>query len=111
MKQKQQKWTEAEAREALACIEREGISIPSLAKRLGVGHQRLYYWRHRLNGAPLTTLGPEPQFVEVTVAMPRTESALAFVVHSHGGRKVEIPPGFDAEELRRVLTVVENLPC
>jgi transposase-like protein len=99
-------WTEKEARQVLARAEREGLSTAELAREQNVSAQKIYWWRQRLRADARTT---EPRFMEVRVA---TQSqAKPFAVQLRNGRTVAVWPGFDADELQRLLATVEGVEC
>jgi len=108
-KQKNQRWTKEYAREVLARLEQSSKSDTEMAKELGVKPSRIWQWRNRLRGETMATTAPKPAFVEVAVA--RQEPRQPFAIHTHSGRTVTVWPGFDANELSRVLAVVETSPC
>jgi len=58
----------------------------------------------------LSARAPLPTFVKVTVDAGATASAPLEVVVAQG-RRVRVPPGFDAELLRQVLRVLEEPSC
>ena len=99
-------WTEEQARQVLARAEREGLSTAELARELNVSAQKIYWWRQRLRADARTT---EPRFMEVRVT---TQSqAKPFAVQLRNGRTVAVWPGFDADELQRLLATVEGVEC
>jgi hypothetical protein len=51
----QTRWTERDARIALAALERSGKPVSPFAAEHGLDAQRLYAWRRRLGGAGPTT--------------------------------------------------------
>ncbi len=51
----------------------------------------------------------EPRFMEVRVAAQ--PQAKPFAVHTCNGRTVAVWPGFDADELQRLLATVEGVEC
>lgn len=106
---KRQRWNEADAREVIERIEREGKSIPQVARELGVTPQRIYWWWHHLKDESPLRMSPGTNFVEVSVS--HRISTSGFTIHTRGGRQVDVCPGFDAQELSRLLSVVEALPC
>lgn len=109
-RQKRKKWSESEARQVLARIERERISVAEMARRLGVTPQRIYWWRQRLSEEAVEAQSGSG-FVEVTVPRTVAENPSGFVLHARNGRIIELQPGFDGEELARLLSVVEAVPC
>src|SRR5687768_12104418 len=99
-------WTEEQARRELARAEREGLSTAELARELKVSAQKIYWWRQRLRADAKET---EPRFMEVRVAAE--PQAKPFAVQLRNGRTVAVWPGFDAEELQRLLATVEGTGC
>ena len=99
-------WTEEQARQVLARAEREGLSATELARELNVSAQKIYWWRQRLSADERTT---EPRFMEVRVAAQ--PQAKPFAVQLRNGRTVAVWPGFDADELQRLLATVEGVEC
>jgi hypothetical protein len=62
-----QQWTEREARDALARLDRSDLSAAAFARSLGVSINRIRYWRTRFAaGQPATTSPTEP-FIAVRV--------------------------------------------
>jgi len=100
------RWTEQIAREVLAALEDSGESLAAFARREGISAKRLYRWQARLSAA--TAIG----FVELR---PRTDAtaggAGVFEIVVGSGRSVRVPPDFDAVALRRLLDVLEDVPC
>jgi transposase-like protein len=99
-------WTEEQARQVLARAEREKLSTAELARELNVSAQKIYWWRHRLRADERVA---EPRFMEVRVAAQ--PQAKPFAVQLRNGRTVAVWPGFDAEELQRLLATVEGVEC
>ena len=56
------RWTEEEARDALAALEASGESVNAFGRRLGIVPQRLLWWRSRLGRVT-------PSFVPVEVTL------------------------------------------
>jgi len=98
------RWTEQEAREAIATWERSGKSVRAFAAEHGLDPQRLYAWRRRLGEAERTT------FREVIVQPPAQLTAHSgpapFEIALAGGVVVRVPPSFDATSLGRLLEVL-----
>jgi transposase-like protein len=104
------RWSEADARRALARGQRQNLSIAALARRLGVSAQRLYWWRaalRRRDGAA------RPKFVEITPAVSASMAPgrRSFSVETPAGYVIEVPAGFDAGDLARLLALVEGREC
>lgn len=95
---------------ALAEQESSGLSVAEYAEEIGVTPATLYNWRRRLG--PVRS--PKPRIEAaglVRVQVRRAELAAArteaLVVRIGRDRSVEIRPGFDADELARVIEVLE----
>jgi Transposase len=67
------RWTEAEARGALAELAESGESLASFARGKGISTNRLVYWRRRIGETAVI-----PSFVQVRVPAAR--------IHSDGAR-------------------------
>jgi transposase-like protein len=94
-----------------------GLSVAEYAAQLGVTAATLYQWRRRLaggGGGPVErgrSGRPGPRgLVEVTVGSgaEAAREAEGFVVRLARHRKVEVPGGFDAAELRRLVVALES---
>jgi transposase len=103
------RWTEQDARHALAALERSGKAVAVFATQHGIDPQRLYAWRRRLGGAERTT------FQELIVRPPPrislTDDASAFELALPSGVVVRVPATFDASALERLLGVLEARAC
>lgn len=109
-KKQKKRWTKDYARQVLERIERSGKSDVQMARKLGVSPQRIYWWRNRLKKQTPSGQAASPAFLEVTVA-DRGSSSRPFEIYTHAERKVVVWPGFDAEQLGRVLAVMEKPSC
>jgi hypothetical protein len=99
------RWTERDARVALAALDRSGKPVSVFASEHGLDPQRLYGWRRRLGGAEPTS------FREVIVhASPATSVSVSdrapFEISLASGVVVRVPPSFDATALARLLDVL-----
>lgn len=91
---KKRYWRASDARAALEKWRSSGQSMRAFCRERGVNPRRLGRWRGQLS------VGTEgPRLVELVV--PRHPSP-GFVVHV-GEVHVEVPVGFDADELRRLV--------
>lgn len=103
------RWTEQDARGALAALRRSGKSVRAFAMEHGLVPQRLYSWKRRLGGAEPTT------FQEVVVrSAPRislVDGHAPFEVVLPSGVIVRVPASFDAGGLERVLEVLRTSAC
>jgi len=118
-------WTEREARRMLAEQRSSGLTIGAFAKKRGLVAERLYWWRRKLEAPRRIKAGASRRsngkagampFVEVTGAVA-TEAAKTIdreprfeVVLAHG-RRVWVPGGFAADDMRRLVAVLEDAPC
>lgn len=102
---RQHRWTESYAREVLAYAKREGLSDGEVAEELGGSAQRVTWWRKRLERG-IDSGGS--RFVEVRVAEVGNLQGQdrPFVVQTRVGVAVQVWPGFDEEELGRLLRVL-----
>ncbi len=99
--QKQSHWTEKKAREVLERAKENGQSLAALAREMGISPCRLYWWRRRLRAVDRPS--DRPSFIEVKVS-PEQPSR-PFEVRTSNGRGIGVWPGFDAEELERLISV------
>jgi transposase-like protein len=105
------RWTPEEAAQALAAWKQSGLELTAFALREGLDPQRLSRWRRRLAAA-------SPVFEEVIpgegivadTAPPAQRERFEVVLVS--GRVVRVPESFDADALRRLLVLVDEVgPC
>lgn len=82
--------SEEEKRQLLAEWEASGLSKAAFAKQRGLSPNSLHRWYKALS---------PPAFVEVLTARP----APAFVLRVREAVQLEVPLGFDAAELRRLV--------
>lgn len=83
--------SEDEKRQLLAEWEASGLSKAAFAKQRGVSPNSLHRWHKALK---------TPAFVEVLTA---PAAAPAFVLRVREAVQLEVPAGFDAAELRRLV--------
>src|SRR4249920_3743263 len=100
-------WREAEARVVVEAWRNSGEPLSGFARRHGVGPGRVARWAARLGGEATPV-----RFHPVRVADRAPGGGEAIEIHLAGGRRVRVAPGFQAEDLRRVLAVLEpGTPC
>jgi len=109
------RWTAEQAGQALAALDRSGLTLTAFAIREGLDPQRLGRWRRQL-----ATAAP-PVFEEVVPGAPAATADQGaatwaererFEVVLVSGRVVRVPESFDVGALRRLLAIVEEVrPC
>jgi hypothetical protein len=84
--------------------------LREFAGRHGLGVQRLYRWRAELSSQSPASL-PPTTFVEIARPPATVRAPIEVVLRS--GVVLRVPGGFDEEDLRRVLAVVDGrvAPC
>ena len=104
--QVRQRWTEADARAALAAWAGTGMSLAEFAHLKGLEAQRLYRWQRRLGGEPV---GPQaaPGFIEVC-AHGSVTSTGTFEVVLRSGRVLRAAETITPSVLERLVTALER---
>ena len=102
-------WREADARVVVAAWQESGETIAAFARHHGIDRQRLARWRSRLE--PPTPAAV--QFHAVRLAgigevggSDARHDAGTIEIELRGGQRVRGGPGFDAEDLHRVVAVL-----
>ena len=103
------RWTEREARDALAALRHSGKPVSVFAAEQGLDPQRLYSWRRRLGKAEPNTFQEVIVRRSAPVAMVREDAA--FEVALPSGITVRVPASFDAAALERLLEVLQARAC
>lgn len=102
-------WSLEEAEVVVGAWLESGEGLTAFAERHGLGRERLRRWKRRLEGSGVPVFHPV-RVVESAEAEERgCEPGVELVMR--GGRRVVVPPGFDPDHLRRVVSVVEGWPC
>lgn len=103
------RWTAEDAREVLAEADASGQTMRGFAAEHGLDEHRLSRWRRRLAGSVVTE---RPEFEEVVSShvevAQRNDSGDRFEIVLRSGRMVRVGESFDAEALRRLLSVVDE---
>jgi hypothetical protein len=110
--------------EVVKAWQQSGLSQREYCQREGVNPSTLSRWRQRwldqqasrevAERQSLKGRGPEPCWVEVTACAGLGGDGLVsghFEVLVRGGRAIRLDPSFDAFGLRRLVEVLESLPC
>jgi transposase-like protein len=103
---KSRRWTESEARAALAALRASQLSIRAFALREGLDVQRLYVWRRKLGASVAASPMSPPPFVEL---LPSVPDRIEVVLRS--GRVVRCAAEIELSTLRRLLGVLEEEPA
>jgi transposase len=103
------RWTEEEARAALAALAASGLSIREFASREGLDTQRLYTWRRKLGrSVAVATMPtpPPPAFVELGAGRPERIDVLL-----RSGRRLRCAEEISSDTLRRLVDALEEDGC
>ena len=105
-----QHWRKDDARLVLDAWRRSGQTMSAFARLYGIQYERLARWKRRLRGEPNGEPGEAVRFHPVRVrpvARQSHDSVDRIELVLSKGRSIRVPHGFDAEDLRRLLAVVE----
>ena len=95
-------WQEEDARAVVAAWRASGESLSAFARHHGVQRRRIARWIRRLEAA--TSLHFHP--VRVTGAVDPDASVGGIEIELPSGERIRLPRGFDADDLRRVFSVL-----
>jgi hypothetical protein len=96
----------------VAAAAQRGEDYAAVGRRLGIREVTVRWWASKIRcratqrGEAKTARALAPSFVEVQVAAVRL--APGFEAALHSGREVRVPNGFDANELSRLIVVLEQ---
>lgn len=96
-------WREEEARAVVGAWRASGESLSAFARHHGVQPRRIARWNRRLETAAPLHFHP----VRVTGAVDPKPSAAAIEIELPSGERIRLPPGFDADDLRRLFSVLD----
>lgn len=96
------RWSESEARAALAELDRTGESDAAFARRRGISTQRLRYWRRQVEPTK------SPAFVAVSVA--KAKDATEEIAIRVDGLSVCVREDIDVEHLARIVGALARRP-
>ena len=95
-------------RSLIAAQERSGLGVAEFAARRGLSAATLYWWRSRIGRAERAV----PRLVPIEIVGRESGVACApglhFEVELRGGRRLRVPPRFDADELARLVAALER---
>ena len=103
------RWTEQDARNALAALDRSGKTVSVFAAEHGLDPQRLYSWRRRLGEAERTTF--QELIVRPAARISFTDGDAPFEVVLPSGVVVRVPASFNSAALERLLEVLRVGAC
>lgn len=98
------RWTEQDARSALAAQERSGKSVREFAEEHGLDPQRLWSWRRRVARGDRTTF--RELIVRPSSSAQAPEERSPFEIRLPSGIVIRVPAGFASEALARLLDVL-----
>jgi transposase-like protein len=103
------RWTEQDARNALAALHRSGKTVSVFAAEHGLDPQRLYSWRRRLGKAERTTF--QELILRPAARISLADGDTPFEVVLRSGVVVRVPASFNSAALERLLDVLRVGAC
>jgi transposase-like protein len=101
-------WREDDARRIVDAWLQSGEPVSVVAAHLGIDPRRVSRWARRLDDRSHRAC----RFVPVRVADDRPEGRASIDIELGHGRRVRVAAGFAADDLRRVLAILdERMPC
>ena len=97
-------------RELLEEQSRSGLTLRAFARSKGIPEPTLAWWKHTIaerDRARSKTNGTAVSLMPIKVVGPQLSGPL-FVVELRSGRRVEVAHGFDPEDLRRLVEVLDG---
>jgi transposase-like protein len=95
-------WREEDAGAVVAAWRASGESLSAFARQHGVQPRRVARWIRRLETAAPIRFHP----VRLTDAIEATASSTGIEIELPSGERIRLPRGFDADDLRRVFSVL-----
>ena len=96
-------WGEEDARVIVAAWQASGETLSAFARRYHVDRRRVARWAGRLEASTPVRF----HSVRVTQDAEPRPSAQEIVIELPNGARIRLPPGFEAEDLRRLLSVLD----
>jgi hypothetical protein len=97
-------WRERDARVVVEAWRNSGESVAAFARRHHVERRRVAWWAGRIEGS-----APAPvRFHPVRLAKPDDGGGAPIEIHFGGGQRVRVFPGFQTDDLRRVVAVLDG---
>ena len=74
------------------------------------------WWRHRLlreasDGAKAEELDTQAPFIPIRLIDLPSPSSPPIEIHLPNSKRIQVPPGFDPDTLRRVLAILDECAC
>jgi transposase-like protein len=101
------RWSEDDAREVLAALDRSGQSVSVFASEHGLDAQRIYVWRRRLGKTELTRFH-ELSVQPTPVVHDEAPAATSFEVAFSSGHVLRIATSFETKTLARLIDVLDK---
>lgn len=95
-------------RELIDAQERSGLGVAEFADQHGLNPATLYWWRSRLQRAERSAARIVPIEIVGRDVRAAVGTGKHFEIELAGGRRLRIPPGFDAAELARLIRALER---
>ncbi len=113
---KRRRYTETFKRQVVAEASGDGVSVASVARRHGLNANLIFNWRRRFGGdrpvafVPAVIVPEDSEDVRMDGGRAGLEegSRCRLEIVCHGGRRIVVDGNFDADVLRRLLSVVEG---
>jgi hypothetical protein len=103
-------WRESTAQVMVDAWRESGETVAAFARRQGVERRRLARWIRRVDGKADVLVPFHPvRVVDVPAETRQSEAPIEIVVGSPC--RVRVPPGFEGDDLRRVLAVLAGGSC
>jgi hypothetical protein len=103
-------WRQTEARLIIEAWQERGETVSGFAQRPGGDPRRLSRWASRLGRSAPAPVHVHP--VRIAGDGASHGGGASIEIELGRGRRVRVAPGFDTEDLRRVLAVLdEGAPC
>ena len=100
------RWSEHEARSAIAAWRKSGQSVENFARERGLVPQRIYFWRKKLEGSE-TVAAHSLKLLPVDVSSPRARGE-PVAVFLRTGHIIKVGRDFDEEAFTRVVALLEG---
>lgn len=110
-RRRRRRWTSKEAKKVLEAQVESGLTVNAFAVREGLSAPRLYRWRRQFGAsAPRPPMFEEivPSKGVALVGEPALSTDNRFEIEVRSGVIVRVSESFNAEALRRLLSVVDG---